>query len=266
VTEPSLSEWLSLRQHADFAARSARLTTLVAERLASIRPLRILDLGTGTGSNIRFLAPRIGGEPHWLAVDQDQRLLDEAAAATEHVDTHAMDLGAMDAPGIFEKRHLVTGSALLDLVSEQWLGWLAAQCARVGAAALFTINYNGRNHCTPGDPLDDDVFALFNRHQATDKGLGGPAAGPRATDVAMQCFMDAGYEVFREPSDWHLASDQRALQIPLIDGWASAAIEMAPERADEIAHWRQRHTEAARLGRLAIDVGHWDLLAMPVLK
>ena len=48
----SLSAWLALRQEADTAARSRALTDLIVEQVRGPRPLRVLDLGTGTGSNI----------------------------------------------------------------------------------------------------------------------------------------------------------------------------------------------------------------------
>ncbi len=140
----SLSAWLALRQAADVAARSTALTELIVDRLADTRPLRILDLGTGTGSNIRYLAPKLGGEQQWLAIDKDPALLAEAVTVGQsivsgvQVETRALDLGAVDAPEIFEGRHLVTASALLDLVSERWIRWVASECRRVGCLCALS--------------------------------------------------------------------------------------------------------------------------------
>jgi hypothetical protein len=269
---PSLSEWLALRQRADFAARSVALTQAVADRLRLVRPLRVLDLGGGTGSNIRYLAPALGRDQHWLITDKDARLLAEAAAHAAvavpdvQVETRAMNLGKLDAPEIFDGRHLVTASALLDLVSDEWLRRVAAECRRVGACALFTITYNGRNECTPGDPDDAAVFDLFNRHQLTDKGLGGAAAGPRATVVARRCFVDAGFAVRVESSDWRIGPDEREFQRQLIEGWADAAAEMSTvndRRRHYISDWLQRRLAHVDAGRSRIIVGHDDMLCSP---
>src|SRR4051812_23320245 len=119
----SLSAWLALRQEADFAARSPQLTGLILERLEGVQPVHILDLGTGSGSNIRYLAPRLRAPQRWLAIDKNPRLLTEAAtqcgsgAGDVQVDTRALDLGVERPPDMFDGRHLVTASALLDLVS-----------------------------------------------------------------------------------------------------------------------------------------------------
>lgn len=264
----SLAEWLSLRAAADVAARSTALTELIVDRLADVRPLRILDLGTGTGSNIRYLAPKLGGEQQWLAVDKDPALLTEAAKEGPsigpgvRVETRALDLGTADAPEIFAGRHLVTASALLDLVSERWIRWVAAECRRAGACALFAITYNGRNECDPPDAMDTTVFDLFNRHQVTDKGLAGTAAGPYATDVARRAFNDLGFDVRVEPSDWQIDRAEGELQRQLIEGWASAAAEIAPGQADTIEAWKQRRLEHVAAGRSRIVVGHYDLSAV----
>jgi SAM-dependent methyltransferase len=275
----SLSRWLALREAADFAARSERLTGLIAERLTRVGPdgrplpaVHILDLGTGTGSNIRYLAPRIPVEQQWLAVDKDPRLLAEVAARSAsiapgvQVSTRSQNLGDLHQPDLFDGRHLVTASALLDLVSDSWLEWVAAECRRVGASALFTITYNGWNECDPRDADDARVFALFNQHQRTDKGLGGPAAGPRGTDVTRDCFARAGFEVHVAPSNWHIAPDAADFQRELIAGWASAAADVAPDERDAIEAWKRRRLELVSAGRSVIVVGHYDLAALPLVN
>src|SRR3989442_11585584 len=81
----TLSDWLALREPADVAARSAALTRAVVAKLPRDRPLRAVDLGTGTGSNVRYLARHLpSDEQQWLLVDHDSSLLAEAAARLEY--------------------------------------------------------------------------------------------------------------------------------------------------------------------------------------
>src|SRR5436305_502523 len=149
-----LSNWLALREPADFAARSTSLTRDVLDRMPGDRAPRIVDLGTGRGSNVRYLEPYVAQRfraASWLLVDADPALLSEAKMKLPHVDTRRMDLGTLDA-NLFEKRDLVTGSALLDLVSERWLESLARHSLATGAVVLFALNYNGASDCTPEGP------------------------------------------------------------------------------------------------------------------
>jgi len=249
--------------------------------------VRILDLATGEGSNVRFLVDRLHGPQRWLAVDRSPTLLAgfcermsswgaqrgyEVRIAADtcslrgadlecDVETRQLDLGALDRHDIFTGRHLVTASALLDLVSAEWLQALAAHCRKERASALFTITYNGRFSCTPAEAEDSLVCDLMNQHQNTDKGLGGPAAGPDAAVCAERCFEEEGYQVRREPSDWALGPTEPDVQRTLIDGWAEAATEMAPDEASTVARWRARRLAHVDAGRSRLIVGHDDLAA-----
>src|SRR5262245_8239521 len=57
--------WLGLREPADRAARAAAVTTFVVEALGRRSGLRVLDLGAGTGANLRYLAERLSGNQFW---------------------------------------------------------------------------------------------------------------------------------------------------------------------------------------------------------
>jgi hypothetical protein len=263
MSADSLSGWLALREPADIAARSPALTQAIVAALPHDRPLRILDLGGGTGSNVRYLSSRLPVPQQWLVVDRDPGLLAEvsglSAGVNCHVDTLCRNLGALDDPALFSGRQLVTASALLDLVSDRWLGTLAGRCRASGAAVLFTLNYDGRSRCTPAEAEDDAIRDLMNRHQkSSDKGFG-RAAGPDAIGCAERCFTAAGYQVRRERSDWMLTPEQEHLQRQLIEGWAQAAEEIAPEQAPVIRGWLARRLAHVAAGRSHVIVGHEDL-------
>jgi len=257
----SLSAWLSLREPADVAARSAALTKAIADVLPHERPLRVLDLGSGTGSNVRYLSPRLPRPQEWLLVDRDADLLSEVPGGTAacRIETLSRNLATLDDAEMFVGRDLVTASALLDLVSAHWLETLAAHCRASGASVLFALTYNGESRCSPVEPEDDIVRDLMNRHQKRDKGLGGPAAGPAGVDCAERSFAAAGYQVRREASDWILSADERELQRQLIEGWAHAALDMAPQHAALIQAWLARRLAHIDSGSSTVIVGHEDL-------
>jgi len=264
--DEQLRHWLHLREAADARARAEGLTARIAERLRGRAPIHVLDLATGTGSNVRYLAPRLPRPQRWLVVDRSAALLAALRADSTHldveIDAEPRDLGSLD-PALFADRHLVTASALLDLVSDAWLRALAGHCRAAGAMALLTITYNGRSSCDPAEPEDDWIRGLLNRHQKRDKGLGGPAVGPDAPAAAERRFADEGFRVERAASDWRLGPGDAAMQRMLIDGWAEAAREMEPERASSIAGWHARRRAHVDAGRSYIVVGHDDLAAVP---
>ena len=69
------ADWLSLREPADTRARDANLTTELARLARRHVPARFIDLACGTGANLRYLAPYVGGDPQWLLIDNDTALL-----------------------------------------------------------------------------------------------------------------------------------------------------------------------------------------------
>jgi hypothetical protein len=284
--DKSLSEWLALREAADWAARAEHLVQRVRRLVAPAQPIRGLDLCTGTGSNLRYLMDRLHRHQHWLVVDRDGGLLSEGlsllakwasdSGCSVHseqqithirgdrfdcaIETRQMDLARLD-ESLFEGRHVVTASALLDLASETWLELLAHRCRIARAATLFTVTYDGRFSCDPVEPEDAMIRELMNRHQRTDKGLGGPAAGPDAWAVAERVFEEAGYHVERASSDWALEPSDRMFQRRLIEGWAHAATEIAPLQADAITDWLRRRRDHVAAGRSRIVVNHADMVA-----
>ncbi len=62
-------------------ARSAELAERLARHLPATGPLVIHDLGGGSGSMGRWLAPRLPGPQHWVVHDRDPDLLELAVAA-----------------------------------------------------------------------------------------------------------------------------------------------------------------------------------------
>jgi hypothetical protein len=289
--DDTLARWLQLREQSDATARAAAVTRALTDTLANRDEVRVLDLGTGTGSNIRYLVPHLPSRQHWVAVDREPALLARLCARMGRwaaarnltlrdrptgcsveglslhcdIDTRVADLSLLH-ECLFEGRDVVTASALFDLSSESWLRSLAAHCRDAGAAALFALTYNGWSTCTPVEPEDEAIRDLLNHHQRTDKGLGGIAAGPDAAELATRCFAEAGFQTRTARTDWCLAPAQDDMQRMLVDGWADAALELArishgPLSDAAIEDWRARRHRHIDAGESRIAVGHVDLAA-----
>jgi hypothetical protein len=254
------AEWLALREPADWRSRSAHVTQTVARALANGRLIRAMDLAAGTGSNTRFLARSLPAPQEWLLVDHDEDLLQRARRlAGFDLRTRVVDIArAGELEGLIAGHDLVTASALLDLVSHDWLQAVCAWCQKQRCVVLFTLSYDGRMICTPEEPEDELVRQLVNRHQRTDKGFGA-ALGPDAVARAAEILHGLGYQVTRDRSDWVLDRESEDLQVQLIEGWAGAATEVAPAEAAVIAKWRHRRIDHAVEQRSQVIVGHEDL-------
>lgn len=281
--------WLHLRLAADARARSARLGTMAhawltaraharqraTTGLGDQTALHLADLGCGSGANVRHLAPRLPGPQHWRLVDHDATLL---ALAAQHCATLASADGrpvrwevrqaalhplARDA---FAGLDLVSASALIDLMSVDWLRDFAGACAHADCACLVSLSVDG---CWAfdglADPDDDLVRNAFNAHQRRDKGVGG-ALGPDAAGRLGQFLEAAGFVVTQAPSPWQLAMDDvadRALARQLLAGWRAAASAQCPTETPRIAAWHARREATLETAGAHLQVGHVDLFASP---
>ncbi|MEZ5292877.1 MAG: class I SAM-dependent methyltransferase [Vicinamibacterales bacterium] len=260
------AEWLALREPVDHVSRADALVSWIGARLGPSHRPGALDLACGTGSNVRHLAPRLPAVRQWTLVDHDAVLLDLARHlaladendARDRLGCARLDLRDLDALPI-AGHALVTGSALLDLVSAAWLDGLVHRCRAAGAAVLFALSYDGRIECRPADAWDARIRELVNEHQVTDKGFG-PALGPAAAATAARDLARAGYDVETAASDWVLDARQAPLVRLLFDGWAGAARAISPADADAVADWRLRADRRLDAG-LKVRVGHTDVAA-----
>ena len=260
------AEWLKLREPFDRRARNRDVLDAVFAFCADKPSLTIADLACGTGSTLRMLHPHIRARQHWRLFDNDLSLLARAPESDPpqlQVQTVPIDLNRdleMALDGLLD---LVTTSALLDLVSDEWLERFAVEAAVRNVPVYAALSYDGRAMLSPIDPMDEAVVAAVNRHQRTNKGFG-PALGPDAARAAVARFKRVGYSVTSGEADWVFGPSDKEIQVETITGWASAAREIG-ESALDVAGWLSRRHELIEAGRSTIRVGHLDLFAKPPL-
>ncbi|MFG2932416.1 methyltransferase domain-containing protein [Streptomyces achromogenes] len=261
-------EWLRLREGADAAARARELLGPLRVRPAGRTggTLVVHDLGCGTGSMGRWLAPRLPGAQHWILHDRDPGLLRFAAMAAPRaaadgspvtVETRRGDIARLT-PEALAGASLVTASALLDVLTRAEVETLADACAVAGCPALLTLSVAGRVALAPADPLDTAVTEAFNAHQRR-AGL----LGPDAVAVAREAFAGRGATVRAHPSPWRLGPEEAALTEQWLRGWVGAAVEQRPELRGPAERYLTARLAACAAGTLRVTVHHTDLLALP---
>lgn len=259
-------EWLALRESYDAQARNR---TVLGTALSLLEPkctVRVIDLACGAGSTLRTLSPLLPPRQHWDLVDNDAALLQAASSGQASGDislnTIRLDLSDDFAAVLDQPCDLVTISALLDLISENWLDRFVQAIATRGLPVYAALTYDGRIELSPPAPADAAVIAAVNAHQRTDKGFG-LALGPSGAAAAISRFEAVGYRVVQGLSDWTMEAADQAMQLELLAGWAAAAGEMNLLPAADIGDWLDRRKAAVEQRASAMRVGHVDFLATP---
>jgi len=261
------AEWLALRESYDLGARNPTVLDAVADLFKSHDAINVVDLACGAGSTVRALGPHLSARQHWDLVDSDQRLL---ALACSGKSTGDISLNAvpLDLSGDFEgildgTNDVITISALLDLVSENWLDRFTRHAASHALPVYAALTYDGRIDISPSDPLDETITAAVNAHQRTDKGFG-PALGPSAAAAAISRFEALGYSVVQGNSDWVIGIADQQIQFELLAGWAAAASEIEALPRRDIDNWLARRKDVVSARTSTMRVGHVDFLATPM--
>jgi hypothetical protein len=257
------ADWLALREPADAAARAPDLVERVRQRLSAQTRTAIHDLGSGTGSMGRWLAPQLPGPQRWIMYDRDPDLLKRATAGMTGdgvtVETRVRDITRLTSDDL-DGASLITASALLDMFTVDEVERVVAACAGAGCPTLLTVSVTGRVELTPPDPLDTQVAAAFDAHQRRTVG-GRTLLGPDAVDATVEAFERHGMGVLVRFSPWRLGAGQSDLIAEWFRGWVEAACEQRPELAGRVASYASRRLAEAAGGRLGVVVHHSDLLA-----
>ena len=273
--------WLSLRAAADMRARNSGLAEKVAAHFAGKETLSILDLGCGTGANLRASYALYPKSQHWQLVDHDLALLDVGKQTlmhwadegrTEADGTLCLKKGgyklhikflprdlSRDLDGLFQNEpDLVTASALFDLVSDAWLARFVDMIAERGSSVYALLTYDGDEKWLPSLPLDEAVHAGFLAHQHRDKGFGA-ALGPDAPEALRSHLEAIGFKVNVADSPWRLTQEPDGdLMVALADGIASASCESGTITEEQASDWLASRSKAH-----FAHIGHQDLFAAP---
>jgi hypothetical protein len=263
------AEWLGQREPADRVAVNAGLRQDLVRLFAGRDRITVVDLGSGTGSNLRNLGTALGGRQCWRLVDNNACLLERATSpdlailgATGEpveIETRIADFSRGDFAPLLRGADLVTASALFDLVSAPVIERLAAAVTAPRQVFYSVLTYDGIAAWLPEHPADEAMREAFNRHQRTDKGFG-PAEGPAATERLATAFARHDYAVLRGKSPWILDGNFAVLRCEVDRGWAEAVRRTGLLAGPTLDAWLAHRLTP---GERVTIVGHEDLLAYP---
>ncbi len=282
------ADWLALREPVDHAARRLPGAFALAQAFAqsvrsrAIGSPKLVDLAGGTGSNVRFLAPVIGGTQGWEIWEWDKDLLEPTfdrfrdwatsnGWSTSHAGESLVVTGAdlsltirsqqrdLREPLDFRGFDGVCNAALLDLASEAWCDRVLDALGQAGWPPFFaSLVADGGWDWSP--PVADDQAALdaFAEDMKTDKGFG-PALGHDAATTWRRLAEARNLEVREADSPWHLGPDQAEVQLALL-GFAETVLRRRPTPGGSLGGWVRSRRDAANRSNLRL--GHREVLTL----
>jgi SAM-dependent methyltransferase len=281
------SDWLNERYRFDAEARNEWLEANCVNYFAYLPKLRLLDLGSGTGSNVRYYIEAFPQDQHWTCVEHDPKLI-EASRQTIAADLRSRgyrEEASGDALCFVGQGHrveidwcegslldlaqllplasvdLVMANAVFDLFSERQFRQLALDLHKAGTPLLFTLNY-AHMAFQPARPQDEQVIGWYDSHMLRPQSFGqamGPAGGKKMETI----LREIGYEVQLAESIWDIRPHDQAM-LGFMLGFMEGAIgELPLSEAEQqsFAAWLQESRQRVQQSSLALAVHHWDLWA-----
>lgn len=262
------------------------------------RPIKVCDLGTGSGAMVRRVLQGVCGPLEMTAVDLETDGLAQAAALTRRallaagftpieapgqlvladyagrragIRFRALDLASRSGRKVLAAQQfdIVTGHAIMDLLPLRPV--LEAIRAGLRRRGLFyaTLTYNGRTTLLPGYPdrrFENTLFELYDASMdARGARFGGRCAGARLYDAA--CAAGLAIESYGA-SDWQIvpnsgrySTGEADVARALIETVFSELSRSAQLERRKLGRWRERRLEQIEAGELVLVVHHTDLLA-----
>ena len=169
------NDWLFLREKIDKVSRNKKIIEKINKYFQDYKTLSIADLGCGTGSNYRYLYPKLKKRQSWDMIDISFESIKEFKKKTNNknkiinINYKKFDLIKNIKSFKFEKYDIITGSAYLDIMPKNW--YLGFKKQNLNTKVIyFSINYDGFFKFHPKHKDDQYVLNLFNKDQESDKG------------------------------------------------------------------------------------------------
>ena len=208
------NSWLFQREKIDNISKNKLIIKKINRYFKSDQNIKLMDLGTGTGSNFRFLSKKIvQKKQHWTLIDISKKSL-LAAKNKISISNKIESLSIINKNLIkninqvdFNEFDIVTGSAFLDIMPLDWFKKFYQQNKKT-KIIYFAINYDGFFQFYPKHKHDKKVLHLFNNDQKSIKYKKVKAVGPDCTKIIEKQFLKT-HKTFSFNSNWDINNNKK---------------------------------------------------------
>ncbi len=279
--------WLETRYRFDSSARKNSTEKKMLDHFSSLANINIVDIGAGTGNNVRYYASFLPQNQNWLLLDSDSDLNSQSlvllsqwakknhwsyqlsenelrfqvATKTVTVKTKLGSLLELNKLVDLAKVNLITANAVFDLFSSlQWKNFLS-QLIPFSLPLLATLNYSEMNFF-PFCEINQKYIDIYNQHM-TRKQKFGKAMGPDCAEQMSHVLTQYNYSTITGQSNWVINTKENFMLHFLIGFMEKSVEEMisAPLEKKAFQQWVIKKRKEIEESRLEAKVHHIDIFA-----
>ena len=255
------NSWLFQREKIDNLSKNISIINKINRVLKNYDEIRIIDLGTGTGSNFRYLSKKIKyNKQYWTLMDISKSSLKEARANTQinkkikNISIKNHDVIKNISTTDFSNYDVVTGSAFLDIMPKKWFKSFHLRNVNT-KIVYFSINYDGYFNFFPKHNLDNSVVNLFNSDQKSKKVNNLRAVGPDCS-LVIDSFFSKTHKTYSLKSNWTQITDKK-FQLMFLD-FCNKVID----KNNKYSEWLKFRKEKIIDNKSKLTVHNKDFLAI----
>jgi len=279
--------WLQERYPFDAEARNKELEWQAVHQFAFLNHIQIVDLGCGTGSNVRYYMEQFPQNQTWYCVEEDAGLKEmfwqnisqvareenyelekkgdmlKMTKSGHEMEIHFIEGNLMQLDGLVDllRTDLILANAVFDLFSETQFTELIHTISHHSLSLLFSLNYEGMKFFPPEE---DDAFYIeqYNAHMKRPQDFG-QGMGPDASHLMESVLKRALADVKAGESIWEIGERDEKMLAYLLGFFEGALGEWWENETEKIAFsaWLARKKTMVKDHKLAVHVYHKDVLA-----
>jgi len=280
--------WIKAREKYDLKYRS----NLLKEQYKKDKSFfnRIIDLGSGNGSFLRYCHSKKMIFEEMLLVDYDSKLLRDFYASTysylngtnynilkesptkyklKKIDViktkniQLMNTDILKSLNIINNYNLISLSAMSDILPTLFIKKLLNIVGK-NKIIYFSICFDGSIKWTSSHKYDKYILTMFNKHQEMNK-ISGYALGLKSIKLIKEYSAKKKYSFQVEDSSWELKSydeDSKNFQKMYLDTICKPLKKDDITDKDMLSEWRNVKLKDIVSGKSKIIVGHKDILIL----
>ncbi|MDC0232982.1 class I SAM-dependent methyltransferase [Pelagibacteraceae bacterium] len=259
------NSWLFQREKIDNLSKNIFIIKKINSVLKNYDKIRIIDLGTGTGSNFRYLSKKIKFKNQsWTLMDLSKSSLKEAKKTIvanikiKKIIFKHDDIIKNIQQYNFKYYDLVTGSAFLDIMPVDWFKKFYTQNKNT-KLVYFSINYDGYFKFYPKHKLDRRVLQLFNNDQKSKKNNKTRAVGPHCSNI-INSFFSKTHKCYLFKSNWTYVKNKN-FQLMFLDFCENI---IKKNRKTNFSEWLDFRKDNIIKNKSNLSVSNKDFLAIKI--
>ena len=280
--------WIKAREQYDLKYRSNLLKEQYKKDRSSFN--RIIDLGSGNGSFLRYCHCKKIIFKEMLLIDYDSKLLRDFYASTysylngkdynilkesptkyklKKIDTiktkniQLMNTDILKSLNIINNYDLISLSAMSDILPTLFIKKLLDKIGK-NKIIYFSICFDGSIKWASSHKYDKYILTMFNKNQETNKSSG-YVVGAKSIELIREYSMKKKYNFQIEDSSWELKSydeNSKCFQKMYLDTICKPLKKDDITNKDMLSEWRKVKLKDIVTGKSKIIVGHKDILIL----